>query len=59
MAELPIRPLAGPRERTVPRTEQANFNQYIQDFKELIRAVAAAKRSACFGQRAWFSLVLF
>jgi hypothetical protein len=43
VAELPIRPLAGPREQAVPKTDQARFHQYIQSFKELIRAVAAAK----------------
>jgi hypothetical protein len=43
VAELPIRPLAGPREQTVPKTDQARFHQYIQSFKELIRAVATAK----------------
>jgi hypothetical protein len=43
VAELPIRPLAGPRERTVPNAEHAKFHQYIQSFKQLILAVDASK----------------
>jgi hypothetical protein len=43
VAGLPIRPLAGPRERTIPKVDPPNFRQGINGFKELIRAAGEPK----------------